>query len=214
MIEWHMASLAAPLRVVAYPRLRWFALAWLLVYIPVYAYAYGAWHFLFLCNLGVLTTACGLLIGSPLLLSSQAVAAPVVCLLWLADVGWKLTTGRYLHGGTAYMWDGTLPLAARVLSLYHAFWPLLLVYCLRTSGYDRRGFLIQVVLATASFMAALLIAPRFENINYVFRWQGAAVDQVRPLWHVAIMLGVLIAGVYWPMHRLLMLSLPALRPSP
>ncbi len=201
--------LGAPSPAVAYPRLRWLALAWLAVYVPVYAQAYGPWHFLFLCNLGVLTTAFGLLLGNRLLLSSQAVAAPVIALLWIADVCCKLVSGRYLHGGAAYMWDASVPTAARVLSLYHAFWPFLLFHCLRKAGYDRRGFALQSALAAVSMAAALWIAPVAENIDYVFHWPGATVGPLRPPGEVAIILGATILGVYWPTHRLIVLAFPA-----
>ena len=41
------------------PRLRVFAVLWLLVYLPAYAVAYGVVNFVFLCNLGVILTALG-----------------------------------------------------------------------------------------------------------------------------------------------------------
>ena len=40
-----------------FPRLRWLGLAWLVIYLPSYAAAYGFTNFLFLCNLGVMLTA-------------------------------------------------------------------------------------------------------------------------------------------------------------
>ena len=60
-----------------FPRLRILALIWLLIYLPSYTAAYGVMNFLFLCNLGVMVTALGLIVGNHLLVSSQAVAAPV-----------------------------------------------------------------------------------------------------------------------------------------
>ena len=57
----------------AFPLLRWWALAWLAVYAPAYAVAYGFANFLFLCNVGVFIVVAGLWFGSALLLSSQAV---------------------------------------------------------------------------------------------------------------------------------------------
>ena len=95
-----------------FPRLRWFGIVWLLVYLPVYASAYGLRNFLFLCNVGVILTAVGLIVRSRLLVSSQAIAAPVIALAWALDAGWKLATGAFLYGGTAYMWDPAFPLAA------------------------------------------------------------------------------------------------------
>ena len=85
------------------PVLRWFAVLWLLIYLPVYASTYGWANFLFLCNAGVILTAFALIVGHRLLLSSQAIAAPVIAVAWALDAGWKLATGDFLYGGTAYM---------------------------------------------------------------------------------------------------------------
>jgi len=187
----------------AYPRLRWLALAWLAVYLPVYASAYGAWHFLMLCNLGILLTCIGLLLGSQWLLSSQAIAAPPIALLWLIDAGARWLTGEHLHGGTAYMWDMERPLLVRMLSLYHLAWPLLLAWCLHRRGYDRRGFALQVTLAAIVFAIGLGLAPVAENLNYVFQWPGASLPHAHPLLQAVLNLAVLVLGLYWPMHLLL-----------
>jgi hypothetical protein len=71
----------------SFSRLRLLALLWLAVYLPSYAAAYGLANFVFLCNLGVILTAVGVLTRSALLLSSQAVAAMVICLVWCLDAG-------------------------------------------------------------------------------------------------------------------------------
>ena len=54
-----MSAVAAGAR---FPRLRWFGIVWLLVYLPVYASAYGLRNFLFLCNIGVILTAVALVV--------------------------------------------------------------------------------------------------------------------------------------------------------
>lgn len=150
------------------PRLAWLGIAWLAIYVPSYASAYGLANFLFLCNLGVMITAVGLIAGSRLLLSSQAVAAPVIAIAWGLDAGWRLVFGHHLYGGTEYMWDASLPLFTRLLSLYHLLWPLLLLYCLRRSGYDRRGWPLQAVIAAAALVVARLFTTPAENINFAF----------------------------------------------
>mgnify|MGYP003494298571 CR=1 FL=1 len=67
-------------QVSSFPRIGWLGALWLLVYLPTYHAAYGAFNFLFLCNIGVILTAIGLIVRSRLLMSSQAVAAPVIAL--------------------------------------------------------------------------------------------------------------------------------------
>ena len=190
-------------RAVRYPILRWCALAWLAIYVPVYAGVYGAWHFLMLCNLGVLITCAGLVSGRQWLLSSQAVAAPSIALLWLADVAARVLTGAHLHGGTGYLWDPLLPLSVRVLSLYHLAWPVLLAWCLHRHGYDRRGLWLQASLAATVFAIGLWLAPAAENLNYVLQWPGAPRPHPQPLLQAGLSLAMLVVGLYWPTHLLL-----------
>lgn len=150
------------------PRLRWLGLAWLAIYLPSYTLAYGVTNFLFLCNLGVMLTAAALVVGSRLWLSSQAVAAPMIGLVWALDAGARLITGSHLFGGTAYMWDPQYPLFTRLLSLYHLAWPLLLLYCMARLGYDRRGWPLQTAIAALALVTARFLTGPADNVNYAF----------------------------------------------
>ncbi len=182
-----------------WPALRWLALAWLALYLPVYWQAYGTWHFLMLCNLGVLLSCVAIISGNRLLLSSQAVATPVIALAWLADVGTKFATGHLLHGGTAYMWNADIPVMARVLSLYHLGLPLLLAYCLRSCGYDRRGFALQCAIATVVLAVSLWVAPPAEDLNYLFG-QGLSRVATTPPARAACEFAGLVFAFYLPAH--------------
>jgi hypothetical protein len=184
-----------------FPRLRWAALAWLAIYVPAYAWHWGGWHFLQLCNLGVLATAAGIVLDNRLLLSSQAVAAPGIFVLFVADAGARLLTGAHLHGGTAYLWDAAIPLPIRLLSLYHLAWPVVLVVCLRRTGYDRRGLGVQAAIAAAAFAIGLWLAPAAENLNYVVALPGHAADA--HAWAPWLRWGQLVALVYLPTHWVL-----------
>lgn len=188
---------------VRFPRVEWIGIVWLLVYLPTYQMAYGARNFLFLCNIGVILTAVGVIARNRLLLSSQAVAAPVIALAWALDVGWKLATGDFLYGATAYMWDSAFPLFARLLSLYHLGWPLLLWWVLRRIGYDPRGWPLQAAIAAFAMIAGRWLAPAAENIN--FAWTD-------PFWgrqlgptpvHLLVCWGVLTLVAYGATHALL-----------
>ncbi|MEO8196868.1 MAG: hypothetical protein ABI689_09125 [Thermoanaerobaculia bacterium] len=186
-----------------FPRLRWLGLAWLAVYLPSYATAYGWANFLFLCNLGVMLTAAELLSGSRLVLSSQAVAAPVIGIAWALDAGWRVVAGHHLFGGTEYMWDPQYPLFTRLLSLYHLAWPVLVVVLVRRVGYDRRGWQLQTGIAASAVIVCRLFTPPAENINfaYVDPIFGRAFEPAAL--HIAIVL-IALAGVgYGLTHRAL-----------
>jgi hypothetical protein len=185
-----------------FPRLRWAALIWLSLWVPAYASVWGFSNFLHLCDVAVILTCAGLWSGSALLLSSQAVSSLLIDLLWDVDAASRLFTGRHLIGGTGYLWDPGFPLAVRLLSLFHVVWPVLLVWSLRRVGYDRRGFPLQVALASCLLVAARFTDPRL-NINFAFR------DPIfhRSLGLAPVHLAVSIVGlavlVYLPVHLVL-----------
>ena len=189
-------------KAVPFPILRWVGLAWMAVWLPAYFRVWGWANLLHLCDVAVILSFVGLWWGNPLLLSSQAVSSLMAGVFWISDVGWKLTTGRYLVGGTDYMFDVRYPLWVRLLSTFHIGLPLVLLWALRRVGYDRRALALQAVLA-----GILLIAGRFLsadlNMNYAYR---------DPVWHRAwgpgpvhllVTFVVLIAAIYWPTHLLL-----------
>jgi hypothetical protein len=186
----------------SFPVARWVALAWLAVYVPSYSLAYGVANFLFLCNLGVLLCALGLWLGSPLILSSQALGSMLVSAAWTLDVASRLISGRHWIGGTEYMWDPRWPLFTRLLSLYHVLLPLALLWALSRVGYDRRGLPLQSAIAVAGVVAGRLLGPE-ANINHAFvdplckrSWGPAPV-------HIGVVAGALV-GVAYPLTHLVL----------
>jgi hypothetical protein len=185
-----------------FPMLRWFSLLWMVVWFPAYFRVWGWANLLHLCDVAVLLSFIGIWFANPLLLSSQAVSSLAAGLFWILDVGWRLTTGRFLLGGTDYMWDTRYPLWVRLLSMFHIGLPLVLLWTLRKVGYDRRALALQAAIA-----AVLLIVGRFlpadANMNYAYR------DPVlHRAWgpgpaHLAFTLIVLVVVIYWPTHLLL-----------
>jgi hypothetical protein len=188
-----------------FPRLRWLALAWLVVYLPSYTFAYGLANFLFLCNLTVFLVAVGIWSCNRLLLSSQAVAMLVVGAGWTVDFVSRVLTGSHLIGGTEYMWEPQWPLFTRLLSLYHVILPTLLIVVLRRIGYDRRGYLLQSAIAIVAVAIGRFFGPG-ANINHSYvepitknTWGGAVT-------HVAVVAGTLVVVVY-PLTHLLLVKL-------
>src|SRR5579863_8117214 len=187
---------------VTFPVLRWFSLLWMVVWLPAYFRVWGWANLLHLCDVAVILSFAGIWLANPLLLSSQAVNSLAAGFLWVLDVGSRLTTGRFLIGGTEYMWDARYPLWVRLLSTFHIGLPLVLLWTLRRVGYDRRALGLQVVIA-----AFLLIVSRFlsadVNMNYAYRdplfhraWGPAPA-------HLAMIFIPLVGLIYWPTHLLL-----------
>jgi hypothetical protein len=191
-----------PLNPPSFPVLRWVSLLWMTVWIPAYFHYWGWANLLHLCDVAVILSFIGIWWANPLLLSSQAVSSLAPGLFWILDVGWRLTAGRYLIGGTDYMWDARYPLWVRLLSSFHVGLPLVLLWTLRRVGYDKRALGLQAAIA-----AVLLIVSRFLsaeiNMNYAYRdpvfnraWGPAPV-------HLAAAFIIIAGLVYWPTHLLL-----------
>ncbi|HYB61125.1 MAG TPA: hypothetical protein VEH50_06575 [Methylomirabilota bacterium] len=152
---------------VQFPVLRWVGLAWLAVWVPCYARGWGWANFLHICDVAIFLTVLGIWVESPLLLSSQAVAVLVPDAAWCLDAGWHVVFGHALIGGTEYMWDPKIPLFLRLLSLYHLLLPVVLIWAVARTGYDRRGLWYGM----ATFAAALVAsraAPALQNINFAY----------------------------------------------
>ena len=190
--------------------LRWASLVWLAVWVPAYWWTWGLQNFLHVCDIAVILTCAGLWWSNSLLLSSQAVSSILADLLWDLDAAWRLFSGHHLVGGTEYMWDAHHALWVRLLSLFHVFWPILLLCSLRRVGYDRRGYTLQSAIAAVALIAARFAAPAM-NINYSFQdplahraWGPA------PVHLILIWLGFVIV-VYLPTHFVLsrLLSRPS-----
>lgn len=185
-----------------FPVLRSFSLLWMMVWLPAYFHVWGWANLLHLCDVAVILTFVGIWLANPLLLSSQAVSSLAAGVLWTLDVGWRLTTGRFLIGGTDYMWDARFPLWVRLLSTFHIGLPLVLLWTLRKVGYDRRAFGLQSAIAIVLLMVSRFLSTEL-NMNYAYRdpvfyraWGPAPA-------HLAMIFIPLVALIYWPTHLLL-----------
>ena len=185
-----------------FPVLRWFGLLWIVVWLPAYFRVWGWVNLLHLCDVAVILTFVGIWWANPLLLSSQAVSSLAAGFFWILDVGWRLTTGRFLVGGTDYMWDARYPLGVRLLSTFHVGLPLVLLWTLRKVGYDRRALGLQAAIAVVLLTISRFLAAEL-NMNYAYRdpvlhraWGPAPA-------HFAMIFIPLVALIYWPTHLLL-----------
>lgn len=184
-----------------FPWAGWAALVWLAVWFPTYAAVYGFGNFVHLCDVAVILTCVGLWLGSPLLLSMQALNI-LIDLTWDLDLGWRLASGRHLLGGTEYMWDPKYALGVRLLSLFHLALPVVQLWALRRVGYDRRALAAQSVLGLVLIVAARALGPEV-NVNYA--WQDPFFHRS---WgpapaHIALIFAGLVAVVYLPAHATL-----------
>ena len=191
---------------------RWAALVWVLTWFPLYTWSWGWQNMLHLCDVSVVIACLGLWFRQSLLVSSQALLAPLVGVLWTLDVCWRIATGHHLVGGTEYMWDAHYPLWIRLLSCFHIVLPVVLLWALEILGYDRRALAFETLITGVLLIVSRLLSPQL-NMNYAFqdpllhRAWGPAPS------HLMVILTGCIAIFFWPTHLVFLRAFPAARRS-
>jgi hypothetical protein len=175
---------------------------WLIVWAPIYWRQYGAQNFLFFCDIGNILIGVGLWLESPLIFSWQACGLLLFQTLYTIDLAGTLFFSYHIFGGTEYMFDPGVPLAIRLLSLFHVVTPPLLLWGIWRLGYDPRGWKYQT-------LTAWIVVP----INYFWRPQLDVNWARGPLFHeqhampgqvyLLLYLVAIPLFVYFPSHLFL-----------
>ena len=171
--------------------------------VPIYWVQYGPVNFLWVSDIALFTTVLALWFENALLASMMALAVGLLEIAWNVDFFGRLFTGRHLFGLSKYMFDATIPLGVRLLSLFHVVLPPLLLWLVYRLGYDGRALFAQTVLVWLVLPLSYWLSNPTENVNWVYgfsdkpqRWLPA------PLFLVLLMLAFPLL-IYLPTHLLL-----------
>jgi hypothetical protein len=171
-------------------------------WIPLYWRQYGLQNFLYFCDLGNLLITVALWLESPLIFSWQASGLLLFQTLFTVDLMGALASGRHWIGGTEFMFDPHIPLPIRLLSLFHVITPPLLLWAIRSLGYDRRGWKLQTLTAWIVVPINFFWRPAYD-VNWA---RGPFFREQHAVPGLAYLLGYLIvvpAVVYYPTHLFL-----------
>jgi hypothetical protein len=193
--------------------------AFVAVLVPVYWREYTPWNFLYFCDVALLITLLGMWTESRLLISMEGVAILLPQTLWLLDLSFTIF-GRKLLGMTDYMFNQDIPLFTRILSSFHGWLPLLLVYLLIRVGYDRRALLWQSCVGVGLLAFCFLCGPRPPapvdhpnaaiNINYVWGTDDQHPQtKMPPVAWLGVLSAVIVVGMYVPTHVVLTMVMPS-----
>jgi hypothetical protein len=181
----------------------WLKVVWtvgVMVWFPLYWRQYGVQNFLFFCDIGNVFIAVGLWLESRLIFSWQAASLLLFQTLFIVDLAGVLVSGHHFIGGTEFMFDPQVPLAIRVLSLFHVIAPPLLLWAIWRLGYDGRGWKFQTLTAWIVVPINYFWRPQYD-VNWArgpfFREQHA----VPGLLYLLAYLILVPALVYYPTHR-------------
>jgi hypothetical protein len=175
---------------------------WVIVWVPVYWKQHGAQNFLFFCDIGNLLVAVALWTESSLIFSWQATGLLLFQILYTLDLIIAFLFHVHPIGGTEYMFDSTIPLFVRLLSLFHVIMPPLLIWALRRLGYDSRGWKYQTI-------TTWIVVPinHFWRTEYDVNWaRGLFFHEQHAVAGLIYLVGYMIVVpllVYFPTHLLL-----------
>jgi hypothetical protein len=168
--------------------------------VPVYWYHYGPSNFLWFSDIALLASVVALWTKSGLLASTQALSVTILELFWTVDFLVRLIFGVQMLGLSGYMFDSTLPLGLRALSLFHLWLPWLLIWMIYRFGYDRRALLIQTLVCWVVLLTSYWLCPPGKNINWVYGLGSQPQTYLPPIIYLLLLMAAIPALIYLPTH--------------
>lgn len=186
----------------------WLKLAYTLfvaVLIPPYWIQYGPQNFLWACDIALLLAVFALWRESARLASTLAVAVLVPELAWNVDFFARLIAGLNMFGldATSYMFDTSVPLLVRALSMFHLFLPILLLWLLYRLGYHSHACMTATGLTWVVLPICYFFTEPERNINWVFGLETIPQQWMPGIVYLAAMMILVPLLFYLPAHLLL-----------
>ena len=179
--------------------------AFVAVLVPTYWLQYGPFNFLWGSDIALLLTLVGLWLESRLLLSMMAVAVLIPELGLCIDLLIRLTVGIDVIAftGTRYMYNQDVPLFVRLLSLFHAALPVILLWSMHRLGYNRHALLGQSILAWIVLPVSYVLSDPVKNINWVYGFEKTAQTWMPEQLYVLLLMILIPLFLYLPTHLFL-----------
>ena len=173
------------------------------VLVPIYWKHYGPGNFLWFSDISLLIGLPAIWLESALLTSIIALAILILDIAWNLDFFAKLLTNTSITGLSAYMFRRETSLLIRALSIFHVFFPFLIVWMLYRLGYDSRALGIQTLLAWILLPLSYFLTRRSENVNWVHGFGNEPSRWLAPQLHVLLLMILFPLVIYLPTHILL-----------
>ncbi|HEY6124584.1 MAG TPA: hypothetical protein VIV63_08025 [Steroidobacteraceae bacterium] len=170
----------------------------------------GVHSLLYFCNVALFLGTIGICLERALPVAMAAVGVVMIQLLWSVDLALTAAEVSPVRM-TAFMLNDNLPVFKKVLALFHAWLPFVLIFAMSRLGYDPRALVSWTVVTWALLLVSYLFLPRppappddptlSVNINFVFGLNMAGPQQRMPelAWLGAMMLALPLL-VFLPSH--------------
>jgi hypothetical protein len=178
------------------------------VVVAVYWVKYGPGNFLWFSDIALFVTVPALWLENELLASMMTLSILLLDVAWNLDFFGRLLTGRSLFGLSGYMFTATVPLPVRLLSLFHIWFPPLLLWMVYRLGYDERALVAQTVVAWVVLPVSYLVTDPSENINWVRGLRGESQKWIPEWLYVLVLMLALPLVIYLPTHLVLQKLMP------
>lgn len=173
------------------------------VVVVVYWIKYGPANFLWFSDIAFFAMCYVLWCDDRFVTSMMAIGVLPLETFWVVSyLSGFVLDGHALLGVGNYMFDDTLPLWLRGLSLFHFPMIFAVVYMLWRRGYDPRALVPQVILSLVVLIMTHLWAIPEDNVNMIYPPGDIANLIPQSVWS-ALMPAVLVGCIIVPMHLLL-----------
>ena len=174
--------------------------AFVCVLVPIYWKHYGPGNFLWFSDISLLIGLLAIWLESALLTSIIALAILILDIAWNLDFFAKLIANTSITGLSAYMFRRDTSLLIRSLSIFHVFFPFLIIWMLYRLGYDSRAIAIQTLLAWLLLPLSYFFTRSSENVNWVHGFGNERYRRLPPPLHVLLLMILFPLVIYLPTH--------------
>jgi hypothetical protein len=170
---------------------------------------YSPRNFLWFSDIALVVAVPALWLENGLLASMMALSIVALDVAWNVDFFGGLMTDRRLLGIGNYMFDEKIPWPVRLVSLFHIWFPALLLWMVYRLGYDERALLAQTALAWVVLpISYWVVTEDTENINWV-RGPRGQPQKWMPGWlYLVLLMMALPLFIYLPTHLILKKLMP------
>lgn len=183
----------------------WFKIAYtllVLAFLVIYWQRYGPRNFLWFSDIAFIGAVPAMWLESPLISGVLACMALLPEVLWNVDYGLRLLLRRRITGLTDYMFDPSIPLWLRGVSLFHVPLPLVLIWLVAAYGYPAASLAATAGTGAVVLALSYLLSSPEKNINWVFGLGRIQYRLPPPVYLGLLYLGFVFV-VFLPTHWLL-----------
>lgn len=150
----------------------------MLILIPTYTVYYGPSNFLWISDVALILSFLAVVFESRLFASMAAVGGLILETFWLTAFLSLMLFNVHLTDIADYMFDASIPLGLRLLSLFHIALPFLFIWLVMRLGYARKAVMLQIALIWGILIFCATMTKPAENINWVYSYKELNMNPV------------------------------------